>query len=450
MLASFTFVLIGVNQARAEGSYERGLWYDVAGILPRYLGTKENEADKLYNQGVRRVHIMINESIFQKAVHCECTKGKVLRFMYGDRSDDEKVQVTQSYQACLEQKQVANRVCAFASAYRFEFDKWGPQARFNRLDRFIKQLNDRNIEVILTIWPEPTRLYSDSLSDLTRNFILKTRNIYAIELEDEENWTEVFTSTGAKTELDKAAHDLVTKLRAELPNKVKIGVTTAGRGFTAGREIADPKFRYDALLNDPRVDYIAFQAYQDTHVTKDSKFVCSKGLVEGSNSPDRLASAAVDLMSGIESLRNKNLILGLSAYQLDCSGQQQKKGVAGTINMYKAAKQAICAAERSEGGKGRQIRVIGDAYFSEANVTGQRDKGNLYAHNFLSLCRASDIRAHCDTTGANTSDSDGKLTTELADVCPDIWKDLENRVVATPGGGGNRESDIYIYGRNKR
>jgi hypothetical protein len=436
--------LFGVAEAGAQTQkpreYERGIWYD-SGVDQVTLGAKKNEVDKLYNEGVRRVHIMVNEKISQKAIRCGCVhESEVTYFTYRNLNPDVKVEVANRYHSCLK-RELANESCAKASNYSFEFDRWGPQSAFDRLDRFIQQLNKKNIAVIITIWPEPTSKYIDSLPALIS--YVASHKIYGIELEDEENWSEVFTEHGSKKELDEAAGKLIAKLKNGLP-KINIGVTAAGRGSDFSDKFKK-KFINDALLTNPDVAFISFQAYQDTHVGN----VCGDpGKISGNYSPSSLAANAIALASNTDQLNTKNLIVGLSAYQLDCpqTGQKlQAKGVAGTVNMYMAAKTSLCAAgERLDGAK---ARIVGDSYFSEDNVVKQRGKGNFYANNFLSVCRIDSIRTHCEEptpVADNAEASETLLMSELNRDCPNIINDLTNNHDVTPGEppGGGRE--IYI------
>jgi hypothetical protein len=451
---SSIFTMFGVAGAAAQtqqpSEYERGIWYDISGIGKDSLGPVNNEVEKLYNQGVRRVHIMVNENISQKAIHCDCIhdNDKVSYFTYRNLNPDVKSAIAKEYHSCLKQEEDTNKWCANADNYAFEFDKWGGferakrgrrvvwRSKFYRLGLLIDQLNKRNIHVIITIWPEPNSQYINSLSNLTNYIVSSKHSIYGVELEDEENWSEVFTQDGTKQELDEAAGNLVAKLRHDLPS-MKIGVTAAGRGgFVRG------KFINDKLLTNRDVDFISFQAYQD--VGK----VCNPSKISGDSSPSSLATKAIELVSSTDKLNKKNFILGLSAFQLDCSQTPNPTGVNGTVNMYVAAKTSICAAEQHS--IGPKAKIMGDSYFSEANIVTQRDKGNFYAHNFLSLCQIDSIKTHCGEPTAvadNSGASETLLLSELNRDCPNIISDLTNKVAVTPGQppAGNRE--IYIRRR---
>jgi hypothetical protein len=439
-------------QTQQPREYERGIWYDISGIGNDSLGPVNNEVDKLYNQGIRRVHIMVNEGIFQKAVHCDCMRennNEVSFFTYRNLNADVKSSVTQRYHSCLKQEEITNKWCANANNYAFEFDKWGGferakrghrlvwRSKFYRLGLLIDQLRKKNIDVIITIWPEPNSQYIDSLSSLTNYIASGKHSIYGVELEEEENWSEVFTQGGSKQELDKAASNLIAKLRHDLPRSVKIGVTAAGRGG-----FVRDKFMNDALLTNSDVDFISFQAYQDVG------WVCNPSKIVGNNSPSSLATKAIGLVSSTDKLNKKEFILGLSAYQLDCSARPNPTGLNGTFNMYMAAKTSICASEQHS--IGQKVKIIGDSYFSEANVVNQRNIGKFYAHNFLSLCQIGSIKTHCGEPTAVADNSDASETLLLSQLnrdCPNIISDLTNKVVVTPGQppAGNRE--IYIRPR---
>jgi hypothetical protein len=463
--ATVFLTLFAVAEAGAQTQqprdYERGIWYDISGIGKESLGPLHNEVDKLYDQGIRRVHIMVNEEIFQKAINCDCMNenNKEIKYLpYRNLDSDVKADVSQRYHSCLKQEESINKSCSNASNYEFEFDKWGALAldkwgrldldkrgrrrsEFYRLDLLIGQLNKKNIDVIITIWPEPNSRYIKSLSHLTNYIASSKRTIYGVELEAEENWSEVFTPDGSKQELDASAHDLIATLKHNLPT-VKIGVTAAGRGgFDRG------KFLNDALLTNPDVDFISFQAYQDVG------WVCNPSKIVDTNSPSNLATKAIKLVSSVDKFNRKDFILGLSAYQLDCSAKPRPPGLNGTVNMYRAAKTSIC--EAGQHSLGPRAKIMGDAYFSEANIVKQRDvkqreKGKFYANNFLSLCQIDSIKAHCGEPIAADNNSDTSETLLLSQLnrdCPNIISDLTNKIVVTPGQppAGNRE--IYIRPR---
>jgi hypothetical protein len=442
--------LFGVAEAGAQTQepreYQRGIWYDSA-VDQATLGPK-NEVDKLYKQGVRRVHIMVDESIQEKAINCDCVQDPEVWEYFRPRNYDPEVKVkkTNAYHRCLK-TEAGNPWCARASNYSFGFDKWGPESEFERFDRlgqFIKQLNRKNIAVIITIWPEPTSTYIDGLSNLIR--YIKKYSVYGIELEDEENWSEVFTEHGTKQELDDEARKLITKLTSALP-AVNIGVTAAGGG-TEFLPKYTSRFTDDALLTSPKVAFISFQAYQNTHKKTDKGIVCGDpSKISGNDSPESLAAHAIDLARSAEQLNRKNLIVGLSAYQLDCPRTGQKpraKGVSGTLNMYMAAKESICAAVE------HKAMIVGDSYFSEHNVVNQRDGHNFYANNFLSLCQINSIRARCGEPPAvddNADTSETLLISELNHDCPNIIDDLTNNVAVTPGQAPAGGREIYVQPR---
>jgi hypothetical protein len=445
--------LFASQQAGAETQYGRGIWYDLLNVDEKELVP---EVEKLYSQGVRSVHIMLSEDIFQKSIHCVCNTQEVRRFMYKDYTESAAVDATKTYHECLS-KNLKNKFCDFAENYGFEFD-W---ASFSRLNRFIGELDKRKMEVIITVWPKPTEQYIEIVSVLS-NYLKKNNlmdKIYGIELEDEENWTQVFTPGGTKTELDQEARKLLDKVRSEFPASIKIGVTTAPRGFFKDR------FTNDVLLNDPRVEFISFQAYQDTHVvlkTKDNipilgknnkpQLVCgSPSLFSGNASPSKLAVDSIALIGQLNNLKDKNLIVGLSAYQMDCPENRSATGLNGTINMYLAAKAAICAAkQQANDDKGLHIKIVENAYFSEKNAWGQRDAGNVYAHNFLSLCQARVMGTHCEELKSEKAVTDGneEVQLQLNRDCPNIINYLKSKTIANPGATPAGSGNIYIYRNN--
>jgi hypothetical protein len=128
------------------------------------------------------------------------------------------------------------------------------------IDEFVDALGKQKLQVILTIWPEPTQRYIKSLyagkGNLV-NFVKKHKKyVYGVELEDEDNWAEAFTGEGES--LETAAGELISKLREKLPG-IEIGVTSTSRGFRHSM------LRKDSLLNHEDVHFISFQTYQPYH-----------------------------------------------------------------------------------------------------------------------------------------------------------------------------------------
>ena len=198
----------------------------------------------------------------------------------------------------------------------------------------------------------------------------------------------------------------------------------------------------DALLTNRDVDFISFQAYQDVG------WVCDPSKIVGNNSPSGLATKAIELISSTDKLNKKEFILGLSAYQLDCSARPNPTGVSGTVNMYIAAKTSICEAEQHS--VGPKAKIMGDSYFSEANIVNQRKIGKFYAHNFLSLCQIDSIKTHCGEPTAladNTDAGETLLLSQLNRDCPNIISDLTNKVVVTPGQPPAADREIFIRRR---
>jgi hypothetical protein len=139
-----------VGEEKAGTAYERGIWYDLGSGPPHISSSYKSEVEKLFNQGIRRVHVVISESIAQKSIGCRCTHtDEVTNFIYRDLTDDHKLKIANNYHACLIKNVLENKFCAFADNYRFEFDKWG---KFNRLLTFLSELNKKNMDVILDIW----------------------------------------------------------------------------------------------------------------------------------------------------------------------------------------------------------------------------------------------------------------------------------------------------------
>jgi hypothetical protein len=210
-----------------------------------------------------------------------------------------------------------------------------------------------------------------------------------------------------------AADTLISKLKSELPG-TKIGVTTAPRGFSD----AHGAFSGDGLLTNRQVDFFSLQAYQPTHSLQKSKIqgqkgklVCDPNKYTGINAPRVMLNRAITLLSKLD-LGGKQVILGLSAFQLDCPPDQHPYGVEGKINMYATTKRSICGAS--------EIRnIMGDAYFSEDNIVKQWKKSNNYAREFLDSCRVSKIADFC---GNADNDNDENIISEIKQSCPTLLK----------------------------
>ena len=118
--------------------------------------------------------------------------------------------------------------------------------------------------------------------------------------------------------------------------------------------------------------------------------------------------------------------------------------------MYLAAKEAICAAQNKERNEGQRAKIIGDVYFSEKDIVVQRRKGNIYAHNFLSLCQVADIASHCDEFSGDAIGLDSeKVLSELKRDCHGVIDDLNNKTVvpAKVNHDDTYGRDIYIRRR---
>ena len=179
-------------------------------------------------------------------------------------------------------------MCA-ARQHVFAFDLW-PENQIDKtcgrkaeLGTFVNALGKAGIQVILTVWPEPTLNYINvkpcgrvsSLGCLIEFVKNHRKYIYGIELEDEDdNWSDIYMKdvktgqsdfinlTEASTRLMRAIR---TGLKATRSNAggtnstpdvgpVKIGVTTNPKNFVLQRLSTD-----SLLLNS---DFISFQTYQ--------------------------------------------------------------------------------------------------------------------------------------------------------------------------------------------
>jgi hypothetical protein len=214
------------------------------------------------------------------------------------------------------------------------------------------------LQVILTIWPEPTQRYIKSLyagkGNLV-NFVKKHKKyVYGVELEDEDNWAEAFTGEGES--LETAAGELISKLREKLPG-IEIGVTSTSRGFRHSM------LRKDSLLNHEDVHFISFQTYQPYHAVY-QKHRCVKADNLDDYAPGQFQKKVINTIKLAGLAAKKSLILGLPAYDQDCPAYGDGPGMRGIVNMYKAAKVAICRGKVSV----PRMTLIGDSYWSARNI----------------------------------------------------------------------------------
>jgi hypothetical protein len=382
------FALLGIQKAGAESGHARGIWYDVAGIDRENLNG-DKEINKLKKQGFSRVHIVVSSSAFSKmGLPCVCVKE-----MYGEKNYQECKKEGAAFKKTDEVKKCA------AGKHIFGFDTWlrldkqgNPRPH---LGEFVDRLNKAGLQVILTIWPEPTRRYINSLNRLA-NFVIERKHnlikhkVYGIELEDEENWDKAYTGGDFGGDLGTAADALISTLRAKLPVGTQIGATSGARNFIA------EQFSNDKMLVDEHLDFISLQAYQDV-ITKNKP---DETKISGNYAPGTMQQNAIGAIkrAGLDKMP---LILGLPAYQQEFDSIPSLKGN-GAANMYRAAKVAIC------GDADAPVNLIGHSYWSEANIVGARKKQHPYATDFLTDCPVSKIVKHC---------ADNK---ELAAVCPGI------------------------------
>lgn len=377
ILAAAAFFLLFLPQKLHANDISRGIWYDIAGMDRNIL---ERQIITFKNYGVERVHIVVSSYIKDMGIYKECDK----RIRQTERDPN---QVTDR------QVEIDIKKCA-AKMYIFGFDNWLRKKGRVPLGLLVKKLHNEGIDVILTIWPEPTKNYIKSLTILT-NFV-KRNPVYAVELEDEtSNWTNDYTVGFANK--NAAAVELIKKLRAELPKHVKIGATTNPRDFQKD------KFLGDALME--HADFIAFQSYHDVC----PRGRCNERLITGNYAPGVMQERAIRTLREV-GLGQKALILGLPAYQQDVPRGH------GEINMYMAAKKVICADAKLD----EDSPIIGSSYWSYANITAARKNGYHYASNFLAKCKVESMARRCGNVEGGNGEN---LIVEVAKSCPGIEQD---------------------------
>jgi hypothetical protein len=431
---NFLFICItllaisGGQKANADTSDVRGIWYESAGIDQHIIKQQIETFKKL---GVQRVHLVVTHRFDEVGRYCDCA-----REVYGAdvalgicANPKKKSLVPANDQG----KNSQVNVCA-ARKHFFAFDRWPKRSL---LGRFVDNLGRAGIQTVLTIWPEPTQNYIDikpcdgqhrsSLGCLIQFVKAHHKYIYAIELEDEDNWSERYLRDfegGASDfiNLTQAANYLIPTIKNALTKRknldsdvdasdVRVGVTTDPKHFDKAN------FSSDMLLL--RSDFISFQSYQPVcpRNRRTGKVQCDeRNLLSGEFAPGIMQERAIEL---VRALGTHSLLLGLPAYDQgpDTAGDvNDEKGVE---NMYIAAKKAICAAKEAAASGSTSPRFIGDSYWSYLNVKRQRVNHHAYAERFLTSCKVSNIEQHCYDSGADVS-------REVGEVCGITWPTRRN------------------------
>jgi hypothetical protein len=412
-------VTLGAQLANADTFDVRGIWYESSGIDQHIIKQQIETFKKL---GVQRVHLVITHRSDEVGRYCDCAR-KVYRtdVALGICRDPKKKSLPAADDP-VKNSQI--NVCA-ARAHFFAFDKWPKRSL---LGRFVDSLGKAGIQTVLTIWPEPTRNYIDikpcdgdhrsSLGCLIRFVKAHHKYIYAIELEDEDNWSERYLRDfeGGPSDfinLTQAANYLIPTIKNSLKQRtnlnsdvdasdVRVGVTTDPRHFD------EANFSNDTLLL--RSDFISFQSYQPVcpRNRRTGKVECDeRNLLSGEFAPGIMQERAIKV---VRALGTHSLILGLPAYDQGPDAAGDVNDQKGVENMYIAAKKAICVAASEN----TSPRFIGDSYWSYLNIKRQRINHHPYAERFLSSCKVSEIQQHCTDSGMDVSQ-------EVSEVCGITW-----------------------------
>lgn len=401
------------NTAWAQDKVSRGIWYDYGGKPMADLSGEPIVREILAYKGLQRVHIMVDDPFWDSDISNDCQTKYPCQ---GDKFKD-----------CVPTMQCAEK------GYTFGFNRWAyrptptakkfiDQSFF--LARFVDLLDKNHVEVILTIFPEPNDRYINTLVTNLATFVVGSKRspphrVYGIELEDEENWdsnyTEVSGGTDQNSALNSAAEELINKLRSDLPG-IKIGVS-----------LAPPKsiwssYINDNLANNNGIDFISLQAYHDTHKPRvvvnsggqviSKKLICHPELISSPFSPQQLLTNTLTLVDKItqnSETKPKDIILGLSAYELDCPEVQGEQGATGRYHIYSVATQATCDSSNRN-------NIIGTDYFSFRWVHEQR-RVNNYANSFLTSCATEKIRDNYCHGNTKTEFTPDTINAEFNNIC---------------------------------
>lgn len=312
----------------------RGIWLDAQNVTKQEA---EGYIRDFRAMGVSRVHIVISHKITDLKLYDTCKNSEPKNF----------------------------KVCS-GRKYIFGFDRWykaGP--KYEDLSNFIDTLHAENIQVVLMIWPVPTKRYMDTLRILTE-FVTR-HPVYGIELEDEDNWSLAYSGGDFATEAS-ATQALMTSLRTGLPATVRIGVTVAPRDFKVA------SFANDPLL--AQADFISYQTYQN--ICNRSGTECRWDRLSGGYAAGIMQDRAIGVVKTLK-YDGRPIILGVPAYDQAVFGKDAH------VNMYTAMKASVCKTDAQA-----MPGFIGNTYWSYANIVSKKGDG-AYARRFLQYCRPAKV-----------------------------------------------------------
>jgi hypothetical protein len=414
--AFVVFLSATIQGADADTSDVRGLWFESSGLDRSKL---ESTIGLLRDLGVKRVHILVSHRFNEMGTYCECARG-----VYG-KDVAAAPQCKGSDKADDKVKNSQVRKCA-AKVYHFGFDKWIGGRGKVQLGEFVDGLGKSGIQVVLTVWPVPSNSFinvnpcarpQSSLACLTDFVRRHQKYIDFVELEDEEDWAKQYVD--GFDNLNQAANALINILKRNLPDRVKVSVTTNARDFNSDG-LSD-----DLLLN--KSDIISFQSYQD---------VCKPYPAHSCNLRNLANPYAPGQMQirSIKAIRDAGLgahplLLALPAYHQGPESTGDVNFAKGIANMYIGTKTAVCQARdvaAAEHDPRRPSKFVGNSYWSYNNV--RFNKSHPYADNFLRFCKVDDIAKRCDADAGQFLNSDfidnknlqKAVLKEVAAVCPRI------------------------------
>lgn len=184
-------------------------------------------------------------------------------------------------------------------------DGWNPSYSTDSLAKIANLARPRDIEIVLTIWPEPNPKYLQSVEAGIPNF-LKAAGAAALESDVESNWTRKLVN--GFPNLDKAGDALVAmydRLRSSLDVRVELTTFTEHPENSKSADVA------------PHVDRLYVQAYSVRNRTE--------GVIDwdGRYGPGGMQRLTLDRANQVPKTNGKPLVCcGLAAYDQEWPGKK--------------------------------------------------------------------------------------------------------------------------------
>ncbi len=200
-------------------------------------------------------------------------------------------------------KLVAHRFTTAAIMLEGMGDGFDPSYRVETLERIRKLALDRNVETVLTVWPEPTATY---LKEFEQKIgpLLKAAGASGLEFDCEGNWLPIKVKGFAN--LDKAGDELVAAVqRVAAANDVRTELTTYPY-HTENSRTADVA---------PHADRLLPQGYSVRNRSSGGKPLAVEwGDAYGPGNMQRITLERAKLVPGVGTTAGPLISCGLAAY----------------------------------------------------------------------------------------------------------------------------------------